>query len=222
MIPFDFSFAAQILPALLRGMVVSVQLSIASGVVAVVFGLVLALMRRSRVKLLSWPALAIIEFIRATPLLVQVYFLFFVLPAWGIVLPPVVSGVLGLGLHYASYMAEVYRAGIDSVPRSQWEAGTALNFTRFELYRWIILPQAVLPIIPALGNYLIAILKDTPILAAITVVEVTQVAREISANTFLYIEPMTMIGVFMLVLSLVGAWAVRKLDLKLGNAGAPR
>ena len=216
MIPFDWAFAWSILPELLAGTVVALEATVVAALVAIGFGLVLALLRRSRLRIVALAAAGFIEFIRATPLLVQLYFLFFVLPVWGITLSPFATGVIGLGLHYACYMAEVYRAGIESVPRGQWEAGKALNFSRAELYRYIVLPQAIPPMIPAMGNYLVSMLKDTPILAAITVVEATQVAREISSNTFLFIEPMTLVGIIMLVLSLLGAWVVRRLDRRLG------
>src|SRR5690606_29780824 len=107
-------------------------------------------------------------------LLIQLYFLYYVLPTTGIVLSPMVTGVIGLGLHYSSYTAEVYRAGINAVPRGQWEAARSLHLNRWQTYRHVILPQAIPPMIPVLGNYLIAMFKDTPLLSAITIVEMLQ------------------------------------------------
>ena len=186
--------------------------------VALTLGLVLALVRRSRYPLLAWPAGALVEFVRSTPLLVQIYFLFYILPDAGVRLSPLTTGVLALGLHYAAYCSEVYRAGLESVPRGQWEAATALNLSRWRTMRDIIIPQAIPPIVPALGNYLVAMFKDTPLLSAITVVEVLQAAKLIGAETFRYIEPLTLVGALFLVLSLLSAaairWAERRLRLE--------
>lgn len=122
-------------------------------------------------------------------------FLFYVLPDAGIRLSPFQTGVLALGLHYSAYLAEVYRAGIDSVPEGQWEAAQALSLSKVHTFRAVILPQALPPVIPALGNYLIAMFKDTPMLSAITVLELLQTAKIIGADTFRYIEPLTLVGI---------------------------
>ena len=162
-----------------------------------------------------------IEFVRSTPLLVQLYFLFYLLPGLGLKLSPLVTGVLALGIHYAAYCSEVYRAGIEGVPQGQWEAATALNLTSGRTFKDIILPQAIPPVVPALGNYLVAMFKDTPLLSAITVVELLQQSKLIGSQYFRYTEPMTMVGVMFLVLSLIAAWVVRRTEkwLKLpGNA----
>ena len=103
-------------------------------------------------------------------------------------------------------------AGLDAVPRSQWEAVTALNMKPWTAYRDVILPQALRPVLPALGNYLISILKDTPVLSAITVVEIMQRAKNIGSESFRYLEPITMVGLFFLILSLGLAWCVRRLE----------
>ncbi|HBW09208.1 MAG TPA: ectoine/hydroxyectoine ABC transporter permease subunit EhuD, partial [Pseudomonas sp.] len=161
---------------------------------------------------LSWPITGLIEFIRSTPLLIQVYFLFYVFPNYGLNLSAMQAGIIGIALHYACYTAEVYRAGLDAVPRSQWEAVTALNMKPWTAYRDVILPQALRPVLPALGNYLISILKDTPVLSAITVVEIMQRAKNIGSESFRYLEPITMVGLFFLILSLGLAWCVRRLE----------
>lgn len=154
----------------------------------------------------------LIEFIRSTPLLIQVYFLFYVLPSYGLSMTSLVAGTLGIALHYACYTAEVYRAGLDSVPRGQWEAVTALNFSPWRAYRQVILPQAVRPVLPALGNYLIAMFKDTPVLSAITVVEIMQQAKNVGSDSFRYLEPITLVGVFFLLISIGLAGVVRQVE----------
>jgi len=206
---FDWHYAWEILPRLAEGLVVTIQATLIGMVVALTLGLVLALARRSRHRLVSWPTGALVEFVRSTPLLVQIYFLFYVLPDAGLRLSPLATGVLALGLHYAAYCSEVYRAGLESVPKGQWEAAVALNLTRWRTMKDIIIPQAIPPVVPALGNYLVAMFKDTPLLSAITVLEVLQTAKLIGAETFRYVEPLTLVGVLFLVLSLLSAALIR-------------
>lgn len=209
---FDWQFAREILPRLLDASLTTIGIALAGFAIAVVLGLFLAIGRRSRLRWLSWPITGLIEFIRSTPLLIQVYFLFYVLPNYGLNLSAMQAGIIGIALHYACYTAEVYRAGLDAVPRSQWEAVTALNMKPWTAYRDVILPQALRPVLPALGNYLISILKDTPVLSAITVVEIMQRAKNIGSESFRYLEPITMVGLFFLILSLGLAWCVRRLE----------
>ena len=209
---FDWQFAREILPRLLDASLTTIGIALAGFAIAVVLGLFLAIGRRSRLRWLSWPITGLIEFIRSTPLLIQVYFLFYVFPNYGLNLSAMQAGIIGIALHYACYTAEVYRAGLDAVPRSQWEAVTALNMKPRTAYRDVILPQALRPVLPALGNYLISILKDTPVLSAITVVEIMQRAKNIGSESFRYLEPITMVGLFFLILSLGLAWCVRRLE----------
>jgi len=164
----------------------------------------------------------LIEFVRSTPLLVQMYFLFYVLPQSGVQMSPLATGILALGVHYAAYCAEVYRAGIESVPRGQLEAATALNMSAWRTAVGVVLPQAIPPVVPALGNYLVAMFKDTPLLSAITVVELLQQSKIIGSTTFRYTEPLTLVGVLFLLLSLVAAWGVRRLESWLKQFGGTR
>ena len=209
---FDWQFAREILPRLLDASLTTIGIALAGFAIAVVLGLFLAIGRRSRLCWLSWPITGLIEFVRSTPLLIQVYFLFYVFPNYGLNFSAMQAGIIGIALHYACYTAEVYRAGLDAVPRSQWEAVTALNMKPWTAYRDVILPQALRPVLPALGNYLISILKDTPVLSAITVVEIMQRAKNIGSESFRYLEPITMVGIFFLILSLGLAWFVRRLE----------
>jgi polar amino acid transport system permease protein len=212
---FDWQFALDILPALLRAAVYTVGITIAGFALALVGGLVLALMRRAPTPLLAWPATAVIEFVRSTPLLIQLYFLFYVLPEFGLTLSALMAGTLGIGLHYSCYIAEVYRAGLNGVPRGQWEAATALSLGPWHSYRNVVLPQAIRPIVPALGNYLVAMFKDTPVLSAITVVELMLQAKNIGSQSFRYVEPITMAGLFFLIISIFVSLLVRKLEARL-------
>jgi len=212
---FDLRFAAEILPELLGALVVTVEAALLGTLLALVLGLVWAVVRRSRRYWMARPVRWIVDFIRSTPLLIQLYFLYFGLPAFGVSASPLLTGILGLGLHYSTYCSEVYRAGIEGVPRGQWEAARALGFRRLDTWRRGVLPQAIPPIVPALGNYLISMFKDSPLLAAITVTELLQTAKVIGAERFRYLEPLTLVGLLFLAVSLVASRGVRWLELRL-------
>jgi polar amino acid transport system permease protein len=214
-----WDFAAEVLPILLRGLRVTVQATVLGTALAMVLGLFLTLGLRSRRWYVTKPLRVLLEFIRSTPLLVQLYFVFFVAPlVIGLRLPPVTTGVLVLGIHYACYIAEVYRAGIESVPRGQWEAATALNLSRTRMWRRVVLPQAIPPVVPALGNYLISMFKDTPQLLAIGVPEMLNEAQAIGSRRFRYQEPITIVGALFIVLSYLSALLTRALERRYGRA----
>lgn len=219
---FDWAFALEILPTLGSALVITIQATVLGMLVAVTLGLVLAMLRRSRLRIVSLPTAFVIEFVRSTPLLVQMYFLFYVLPLMGAKMSPLTTGIVALGVHYATYCAEVYRAGIEAVPRGQWEAATALNMSRWRTAVGVVLPQAIPPVVPALGNYLVAMFKDTPLLSAITVVELLQQSKMIGSATFRYTEPLTLVGLLFLALSLMAAWGVRGLEARLQRYGGKR
>lgn len=210
---WDWSYTREVIPTLLSGLWVTLQATVGGFALALVVGLGWAAMRRFGNRPVRLTARWIVEFVRSTPLLVQLYFLFYIFPHFGVALPPLLAGVLGLGLHYSAYAAEIYRSGIDGVPRGQWQAATALNLTRRQSFWHVILPQAIPPIVPALGNRLIAIFKDTPLLAVITVAEMLQRAKLLGAESFRYLEPLTLVGVIFLILSLISSRLVRRLEV---------
>ncbi|MFI4874250.1 MAG: ectoine/hydroxyectoine ABC transporter permease subunit EhuD [Blastopirellula sp. JB062] len=212
---WDWNFAARVLPDILEGLGVTF-LAVAGGMtLAIVLGLVWAIMRRSSARFVSWPAYGFVEFIRSTPLLVQLFFVYYSLAeltgGW---LSPLGTGIFVLGVHYSCYTAEVYRAGLNGVPRGQWIAAKALNLTPWQTYRHVVLPQAIPPILPALGNYLIAMFKDAPLLSAITVLDVLERAKIVGSQSFRYQEPLTIVGVIFLTLSILSgagvAWLQRR------------
>lgn len=211
---FDWEFAVEVLPALLRGLNITVQISLLAFALAAVLGLALALARRSENRWLSSPVTGLIEFVRSTPLLVQLYFFFYVLPRYGLRMPAYWLGVLALGLHYGTYTSEVYRAGIDAVERGQWEAARALNFSTIHTWRRVVLPQAIPPMVPALGNYLVGIFKETPQLIAITVVELLTTAQAIGSRSFRYLEPITLVGVLFFAISYPASLIVQRLEVR--------
>lgn len=214
-----WAFAVSILPILGKGLLVTLQATVVGFLLAAGLGLVLAGLKGMRSRLIAWPARFISEFLRDTPLLVQLFFLYYVLPDYGLVLPAFMTGALALGLQYSAYTSEVYRAGIQSVPAGQLEAARALDLTPGRTFVAIVLPQAIPRIIPALGNYLVSIMKDVPILSVVAVLEVLNVARIIGDRSFNYMIPLSMVGLIYLLMTLVAAWAVRKLDERLPKEG---
>ena len=216
---WDWQFAIEILPLLWQGLKITIAATFVGFALAAVLGLLMALGRRSTNKWISYPTTAVIEFIRMTPLLVQLFFMFFVLPRYGLRLPAFVVGSIALGLHYGAYNSEVYRAGIDAIGKGQWEAAVALNFSPVDTWTRIILPQAIPPMYPALGNYLVAMFKETALLSAITVAELMLTAIEIGTNTFRFVEPITMAGALYFLISYPSSLIVRKLEARYARTG---
>ena len=217
----NWLFAGSILPILLKGLVITIQATVLGFAVAAVLGLVLAALKSARLRIISWPARLITEYIRDTPLLIQLFFLYYVLPEYGIVLPAFLTGALALGVQYSAYMSEVYRAGIESISRGQTEAARALDLSALRTFFFIIVPQAIPRVVPALGNYLVSIMKDVPVLSVVSVLEMLNVAKIIGDRTFNYLIPLSMVGGLYLVLTLFASGAIRYLDTRLPKQGLP-
>jgi polar amino acid transport system permease protein len=209
---WDWSFTAEILPLLAQASVVTVEATLLGFLIAAVLGLLLAVGRMYGPTWLSVPLTGFIEFVRSTPLLIQIFFIYFVFPEFGLTLDAMTAGVLALGIHYATYCSEVYRAGLANIPRGQWEASTALNLAPWPTFRDVIIPQAIPPVVPALGNYLVALFKDTPLLSAIAVLELMQTAKIIGSENFRYTEPITLVGLIFLLFSLIAAVLIRLVE----------
>lgn len=211
---WDWAFVWSILPELATGVIVTLQATVAGAIVAAIVGLLIAIAQRSKNKLISRPVALFAMFVRGTPLLVQLYFLFFVLPDIGILLSPLAAGIIGIGLHYSTYMSEVYRAGIENIPRGQWEAARACNLSARQTWIHVIVPQAIPPMIPALGNYIVMMLKETPYLSAITVYELMNAARGVANSYYRYLEPITLVGLFFLIITIPTVIVLRRLEKK--------
>jgi len=214
---FDFSFAFSIFPQLAVAALTTLFITVASFLFALLVGIPVLLLRRSRWQLVSQTTTAVVDFIRCTPILVQLYFLYFAMPEFGVRLSPLATGLLVFSVHYGCYMSEVYRAGLEAIPAGQWDACVALSLPRPETYRSILLPQMIYPIIPAAGNYLVHLFKETPLLASISVVEMMFVSAEIGADRFRYLEPITLCGLLFLIMSITAAGLIRTAELFYGR-----
>ena len=213
---WDWNYAFSILPALVEGLGITLLATVLGSIIAMLLGLVFAVLQRGP-RVIAIIVRWFVEFVRSTPLLVQIFFLFFGLPAFGVVLPALVVGVIALGVHYACYTSEVYRAGIEAIPRGQWEAATALSLPRSRVWTGVVLPQAVPRVIPALGNYVISMFKEVPLLIGIGILDVVGRAEEAGNTFFRYVEPYTMAGLFFLLLSYPASLLVRRLERRVGT-----
>jgi polar amino acid transport system permease protein len=214
-IEWSWQVAFDTLPYLLSGLRFTLQATLFGSALAFVLGLVWALVRLAQVPVASGFTTLLIEFLRGTPLLIQLYFLFYIFPTYGVTLSAMVTGVLGLGLYYSAYASEVYRAGIESVPRGQWEASLTLGLPLTHTWGRIVLPQALRFAVPVLGNFVIGMFKESAILSTITVMEVIAQANYLGAQTARFIEPFTMAGILFFAISYPAARLVRLVEARL-------
>lgn len=200
------------LPALLDGAVTTVHIAFIASFLASALGVMAALARLYGPLPVRWCGRVYIEVFRGTSLLVQLFWLFFVLPAFGIWLAPFTVAVLALGLNTGAYGAEVVRAAIEAVPRGQWEASTAVNMTRGQALRRIILPQAVVMMIPPWGNLFIELLKSTALVSLITIPDLAFRASEMNTLTMKTTDIFTLVLLTYFAMSLAITILMRMLE----------
>lgn len=207
-------------PKVLEGLGTLVFVTISTFIFAIVFGFAWVILRRIKNKQINWIVTWIMEFIRSTPPIVQLFFIYYawpVMPVIGVTLSGFASAVIGLGIHFSTYIGEIYRSGIESVDKGQWEASTALNLSTWDKWRRIILPQAIPPTIPMLGNYFIILFKEVPITSTIGVQGILFMANSYGARYFAFLEPITIVGIILLALSYPSAILIKKLEIKLNT-----
>ncbi|MFD0710368.1 ectoine/hydroxyectoine ABC transporter permease subunit EhuD [Paenibacillus sp. GCM10027626] len=210
---WDWDYAAGLLPKLLPAFRTTVGVTLLGFLLSIAMGLLLAIVGRSRYRVFRYSVRAVVEFIRSTPLLVQLFFLFMFLPQVLPIAPSAfVTGIITLGVHYGTYLSEVFRSGIDAIPKGQWEAATALHLSKRKIWLSIILPQAIPPVIPVMGNYLIVIFKETPALMAITLGEMLMATKNEVSATYRVFEPYTVVGILFIVVSLIFSYGFQWLE----------
>lgn len=200
------------LPGLLEGTVLTIQIAVVGSVIAFFAAIATALGKLYGPAPIRWLANIYIEIFRGTSALVQLFWLFFVLPQFGILLDAYTAAVIGLGLNVGAYGAEVVRGAISAVPRGQWEASTALNMTRAQTLRRIILPQALLAMIPPWGNLLIELLKSTALVSMITLADLAFKAQQLNQTTMKTVPIFTLVLLMYLVMSLAITIGMRLLE----------
>jgi polar amino acid transport system permease protein len=208
----SFAGFREFLPGLLEGALVTVEITLGGAVLAVICAVIAALAKMYGPRPLRWLAVVYIEIFRGTSALVQLFWLFFVLPRFGITLEPLTVAILALGLNVGAYGAEVVRGAISAVPRGQWEATVALNMSRAQALRRIVLPQAFVPMIPPWGNLFIELLKATALVSLITISDLAFKAQQMNATTYRTVEIFSIVLVFYLAIAMLITIAMRGLE----------
>ncbi|WP_186264328.1 amino acid ABC transporter permease [Burkholderia gladioli] len=208
------------LPILLKGAIVTVEITVCSFVLSTLIGLAFALMRVSPNRLLSGGAAVVINVIRGLPIIVQLFYIYFVLPDLGVQLSAFQAGCIGLGIAYSAYQAENFRAGIEAIDRGQIEAAQSIGMRGAMIMRRVVLPQAFRIALPPYGNTLVMMLKDSSLASTITVAEMTRAGQLIASSTFQNMTVYTLVALLYLALSLPLVWSLRRLERRLGLKGA--
>ncbi|SDC66299.1 amino acid ABC transporter membrane protein, PAAT family [Cupriavidus sp. YR651] len=208
--------AREFLPILLKGAVVTVEVTVLSFLLSSVLGLGLALMKLSPVRVLSTAGSTIVNVIRGLPIIVQLFYIYFVLPDVGIHLTAFQAGVIGLGIAYSAYQAENFRAGIEAVDPGQREAAQAMGMRGSLILRRVILPQAFRIALPPYGNTLVMMLKDSSLVSTITVAEMTRAGQLIASSTFQNMTVYTLVALLYLLMSLPLVYMLRRVEFRFG------
>ncbi len=212
---FSLTEMISFLPPLLQGAWVTITVSLVAYALALIVGLVFGIARMSRFWPINAVATVYVQFIRGTPLLLQLFFIYYVLPYGGIILSPFASGVSGLTINYSAYMAEVFRSGVQAIPKGQWEAGLSLGMSRRLLMRRIILPQAIRIVIPAIGNFFVSIFKDSALVSVITMRDLMFSGQLLASATFKHFEIFALVGLIYFIISYPTAKLVDYIEARL-------
>lgn len=208
-----------VFPQLLGAVPVVAELALGAMALALVLGLLLALARISSLVVVRAAATVYVEVFRGTPLLVQLVYIYFVLPAIGININPIPAGILGLGLNYAAYLSEVFRTAILSVEVGQTEAALSLGYTPAKTLRKIVIPQSFTVSLGPIGNYFIAMVKDTALVSVIAVTEILKTANSINSRTFQTTAIYTAAALLYLIISLPLSRVVVSLERRVRTRG---
>jgi His/Glu/Gln/Arg/opine family amino acid ABC transporter permease subunit len=201
------------MPIMWRAAFLTVQILLWSAVLSLMIGLVAGQMLMSRHVFLRVPARIYVDFFRLTPLLFQIVTLFFLLPmTTGISVPAFTSGVIALSLNYGAFFAEIFRAGVQSLDKGQWEAADSMGIPHLLVLRRIIYPQAIRRMLPPIGSMLVSLTKDTSLVSVIGVAELFNTAQSVGAQTFRQIEVLLSISLIYLAINLPLAWYAERLN----------
>ena len=201
-------------PVLLQGLLVTLELTVCALTLSLALGVMWVVMGRARFAPWRWISGTVITVVRGIPIIVQLFFIYFVLPDFGLDLPPFLAGVLGLGLAYSVYQAENIRGGIGAVDKGLIEAGEALGMNRFVLWQRVVLPLGLRHALPSIGNTMVMLLKDTSIASTITIAELTREGQLLAISTFKNGSVYALIAVLYLAASLPLSALVRTLERK--------
>lgn len=216
--PDFFSRSAEYLPLLLSGLRLTVLVTLLALILATLLGLLWALMRASETPALAIPARLFVEFVRGVPILVILFYLYFVMPEVGIDLTAFQAGVIGLALTYSCYIGETFRAGIEAVPKGQIEAAKSIGMKRGLMMRRVVLPQAFRIVLPPYANNMIMLLKDSSQVSVISVAELTMQGKVLASSTFDNMTVFTLVALLYLCLTIPLNIVMRRIELTMGKA----
>ncbi len=211
----DWGIVETAIPLLAKGTLVTLQVSLAAGVLAIVLGFLLGLGALSNMKPLRWAILGYVDFVRGTPLLIQIFLVFFALPVIGIRLSEIWAGIAALAFNTAGYIAETVRGGVGSVERGQAEAARSIGMTHPQILTSILLPQALRPMLPPLTNELISMTKSSSLLSVISVYELTRAGQAIISVHFVPFEIFLLIALYYYATVSALAWLSRWIERRL-------
>ena len=210
----DFTVVIPRLPYLLKAAWVTVEASALVLFLGVVFGIIIGVLRVSPVKIIRLTAAAYISVIRGTPILIQLFLIYFGLPSLGINLSAFVSGILGMSINSAGYIGEIVRGGIEAIPKGQWEAGKVLGLSYLKTMRFIVMPQAIRNMLPAFGNEFVTLIKESSLLSTLAITELTMAGRQVRSATYASFETFIIVGIMYLCMTSVAAGGLRFLERK--------
>ncbi|MBL4733398.1 MAG: ectoine/hydroxyectoine ABC transporter permease subunit EhuC [Rhizobiaceae bacterium] len=190
-------------PILIEGTITSITLTVASAILALLVSFIVGLARFSRLRSVRWSAVVYLEFFRGTSAIVQMFFMYYVLPLLGVNFSPIMAGILACGLNVGAYGSEIVRGAVQSVGRPQHEAAISLNYNSYQRFRYVLIPQAIPMMVPTFGNLLIELLKLTAVASLITISDLTFMAQIIRAQTALTLEPFLVILIIYFCISSV-------------------
>ena len=205
---------------LLSGMGVTIYISVISIIISMILGFIVAIPSLAKNRFLTYINIGYVEIVRARPLLVLILWIYYGLPIMtGLSFSPFVSGIIALAISESAFQAEIFRAGINSIKKAQWEAGSSLGLTFYKRLRLVILPQAIKNILPALGNQFVYVLKMSSLVSIIGIADLTRKANELVVSTYRPLEIYTFLILEYLILILIVSFFVRKLEKKLKKDG---
>jgi len=208
----DFSAITPYLHMLLRGAVITIQASSLSLLCGSILGILVGAIRVSPFAPLRALAAGYIYVIRGTPLLIQLFLIYFGLPSLGLNLPAFTAGVIGLTINSSGYVGEIVRGGIEAVPKGQWEASKVLGLSYVHTMRFIILPQAIRNMLPAIGNEFVTLIKESSLLSTLAITELTMVGQQVRSVTYASFETFIMIGIIYLVMTSITSLALQYIE----------
>lgn len=214
---FDIELAKSSAWFVVQGLKYTIIITLITIFIGLLIGLVMALMRMSSAKIFRYPARVYISIIRGTPLLVQLFILYFGLPVIGINLSPFLAAIIGLSLNVGGYSAETFRGALLAVPKGQWEAAYSINMTYGQALRRVVMPQALRVALPSLANTLLSLVKDTSLLSMITVPEMLYQAKIIGGREFDYLTMYILAAIFYWMVCTVLAWVQDRLEDRYGK-----